>query len=351
MKTKGKWVTAEDNIVGPEKSFPKSQYQQVLKRIDKIAALFQQAYPEPVGMQAKWYRAIRGSSLVENGPVPYQFNSLYEAWYCNPNLHKLMIGSETGTWAYVHANSFGWLISDQSDKLWITIGGQTAYLLAKKIGEWKGLALYEPSSNRGKCKAVLFTRKNQLPYAAVNRLQFLQAMKENLEADKKRELDAQGKMPVRSDAEEEQVKQKRADAYIKSFRPERQAQARINYMKDYKTDQMRKNEMLQQTAAYFDAKIKAIDHAWIGLDEKGLEQPAIVTEDYHELFKGFSTEEKGGRMIVVLNKNYFDLKLPKYAPQFLVLYWEWDGNRAAQNFKKHLEENFPVEQMQALIDK
>src|SRR3954447_5990058 len=101
MSIKGKWINGEDNIVSPEPSFPRSLYKELNKRIDKIAALFQKAYPDPLGIEAKWYRSIRGWSLIPNGPVPYQFNSLYKSWYCNKNVNKLMLGSETGTWAYV----------------------------------------------------------------------------------------------------------------------------------------------------------------------------------------------------------------------------------------------------------
>uniref|UniRef100_UPI00374D6123 hypothetical protein n=2 Tax=Ferruginibacter sp. TaxID=1940288 RepID=UPI00374D6123 len=61
--------------------------------------------------------------------------------------------------------------------------------------------------------------------------------------------------------------------------------------------------------------------------------------------------EKGGRMIVFINNDYFNLKLPRYVPQFIALYWEWDTNSPAMNFKKQLEENFSVDKLKAMIDK
>ncbi|MEO5782600.1 MAG: hypothetical protein ABIQ07_04975, partial [Ginsengibacter sp.] len=72
---KGKWITSADNIVSPDKTFPTSQYNQLRSRLDKIAVMFQEAYSPPAGKQAEWYRSIRGSAIVNNGPVPYTFNS------------------------------------------------------------------------------------------------------------------------------------------------------------------------------------------------------------------------------------------------------------------------------------
>ncbi len=92
MAVKGKWKTSPDAIIGPDKTFPASQYHQLKTRLDKIAVLFQEAYPNPKGNEATWYRDIGGDAMVKNGPVPYQFTSLYKSWYCNQKLHKLMLG-------------------------------------------------------------------------------------------------------------------------------------------------------------------------------------------------------------------------------------------------------------------
>ncbi len=352
MDMKGEWKTDPDNIVYPDKTFPASQYNQLRTRLDKIASLFRQAYPEPTGMQAIWYRSIRGSSLVENGPVPYQFNSLYKSWYCNQNLHKLMLGAETGTWSYVYVNTFGWLMTDQWDKLGDKIEGTTAFLFPKKIGEWKGFPLYEPSGNPNKCKAILITRNNQLPYKAVTRSQFLKSMKEKIEANKKAQIDVENKMGIRTDAEQEAAKQSGMENALKYAPASRVEERKANYLKNYKTDQQRKEENIQRAQKYYDGLIKGIDDAWKNLNEDELKEPAIVDNVSHAfLFKGFTTLEKGGRMIVFVNNEYFNLKLPKYVPQFIVLYWEWDKNAPAQNFKKQLEENFSTDQLKAMIDK
>jgi hypothetical protein len=345
MNVKGKWVRDADNIVSPEKSYPRTQYNQLNAKIDKIAALFQLAYPNPTGIEAKWYRSIRGDAVIKNGPVPYQFNSLYQGWYCNQNLHKLMLGSETGTWAFVWVNSFGWFMTDQYDKAGITIEGVNAYMLPKKIGEWKGFPVYEHSAKQNE-KVVLITRNNQLPYRPVSRLQFLQSMKTKVEGQKKEQIDAQRKYPVRSDAEEEVAKQKGLAAYSKQ-RPGHEA----SYLKDYKTAKQLKEEGIQRTENYFQDRLKPIDDALNNMDKNELQQPAIVDNNYISFFKKFTTEEKGGRMMVFINNDYFKSQLPRSTPQLIVLYWSWDKYGAAVNFNKAMEENFQVDKLKEMIDK
>jgi hypothetical protein len=350
MNVKGKWVIGDDNIVSPEKTFPRSQYNQLNTRIDKIAAMFQQAYPQPMGTEAKWYRSIRGNALVKNGPVPYQFNSLYKGWYCNQNLHKLMLGTETGTWAFVWVNTFGWFMTDQFDKTGITIEGADAYLLPKKIGEWKGAPCFDHSGNANE-KVVLITRNNQLPYKPVSRLQFLQWMKNKVEGEKKMQIEVDKKQPIRTGAEEETSKQKELENIVKTNRPERVEQRKADYLKNYKTDAQRKEETIARTEKYYSERIKPINDALNIGDKDELQKPAIVDKNYYSFFKTFTTEEKGGRVMVFINNDYFDLRLPRYVPQLIVLYWSWDKNGAALNFNKALEENFPLNKLKEMIDK
>ncbi|MEP6676231.1 MAG: hypothetical protein ABJA78_13800 [Ferruginibacter sp.] len=348
MNVKGKWTTNADNIVSPDKTFPVSQYSQLKTRLDKIAMLFKETYPEPAGMEAVWYRSIRGTSLIDKGPVPYQFNSLYEGWYCNQNLHKMMLATETSTWSYVYANDFGWLMTEQWDKVWIKIDGVTAFLLPKTKEQWKGLPLYEPTGNN-KSKAILLTRNNQLPYKPVSRLSYLNAIKQQLENDKQVQMDALNKIPFKTEAEEAVSKQKGLENALIGAPSSRIEERKERYLKNYKTDKEQKEENRKLSSKYFDDKIKIIDDILKNNNSDELQQPAII--DNVSNFKGFSTLEKGGRMIVVIEARYFNMQLPRYVPQFIVLYWQWDNGTASQNFKKQLEENFPLDKLKAMIDK
>ena len=106
---------------------------------------------------------------------------------------------------------------------------------------------------------------------------------------------------------------------------------------------------MRWTEKNYDDKIKAIEALEKKYTSEELVQPAIIDEDHD--FKDFSTQEKGGRMIVLINTAYFNMQLPRYAPQFMVLYWRSDKNAPSQNFKKQFEENFPVDKLKEMIDK
>jgi hypothetical protein len=300
---KGKWTRDADNVVDPEKTFSANQYNQLYVRLDKIALLYQEAYRQPMGVGAKWYRSVRGAALVKNGPVPYQFNSLFQGWYCNQTQHKPMLNTETGTWSYVNINNFGWFMTDQYDKTGIVIDGADTYLLPRKAGEWQGFPYYETSNKNS--RVILITRTGQLPYKPVSRLQLLQVLKKKIETDYKSHLEA----------------------------------ARRN------------NENTQLIEKNFNDRLKPIADLLNNSVADELQQPAIIGNNSIGFFKGFSTEEKGGRMLVSVNADYFNPRLPRYIPQLIVLYWSWARSGPAVQFKKEFEENFAVNKLKEMIDK
>ena len=65
----------------------------------------------------------------------------------------------------------------------------------------------------------------------------------------------------------------------------------------------------------------------------------------------FTTGKEDGKMLVTENPAYIRKDLPKYMPQFLVLYWSWNEDVKGAYFRKMLEANFPIEKLQAMIDK
>jgi hypothetical protein len=57
-------------------------------------------------------------------------------------------------------------------------------------------------------------------------------------------------------------------------------------------------------------------------------------------------------MLVTENPNYLRKDLPASVPQFFVMTWWWgDGVPWRSRFKNALEEKFPIEKLQAMIDK
>ena len=83
MNKKGSWKKVSDANTFPDQSFPKNQFSLANNRIDKMQKMLQAAYPDPKGIEAEWYRGISGNALVKGGPVPYELEALFLAYFCN----------------------------------------------------------------------------------------------------------------------------------------------------------------------------------------------------------------------------------------------------------------------------
>jgi len=70
------------------------------------------------------------------------------------------------------------------------------------------------------------------------------------------------------------------------------------------------------------------------------EQPAYLTAPNLLQFKDFTPEAQGGRALVRLDPSYFDETAPRYAPQFVVVYWRWQKGVASENFRTEFERHF-----------
>ncbi|HVU54222.1 MAG TPA: hypothetical protein VHD83_04165 [Puia sp.] len=255
--------------------------------LDRISQLFQSAYPDLKGMEATWHRGM-SDPLFAGAPTAYEYISEYKAWYCNVHVHQLMLSGETGTWAYVFVNSLVWFFQDEREPL--KLNGSVLYMLPVKKGSWKGYDLYQPYFHR-EASCIVLTRGGRIPWKPVTQEQYLGVCRAFLEGQKKQ-------FP---------------------------------------------------NLSWLDQKIQTIDNYLHASSVASLQQPAVVLpRDKYDFKGGFSTEDKGGCQMVVLNPTYFSLS--GSAPQLMVLYWRWEKNVAAQYFKKQLEEHFPVDKLQGMID-
>jgi hypothetical protein len=85
-----------------------------------------------------------------------------------------------------------------------------------------------------------------------------------------------------------------------------------------------------------------------------LDATAVVGTDPLVMNEGsiFLPEKDGGVMLTTENPNYFRKDLPGYIPQFFVLSWTRTGKQKWEtDFRNAIEQNFPVEQLKAMIDK
>jgi hypothetical protein len=220
MNTKGSWKKGIDANM-------KTSQAQVTSRIDKMQKLLQTAYPEPKGIEAKWYRTMHSKPLIANGPFPYQLNSLFLAYFCNSNNNnKIEAGGETGTWFYVWANHFNWFAEYIE---YFTIHQQPVYLLTSRVGELNGYPLYKgihnENSNTGikYSRAMIISRDDQMPYIPVSQKQYLEEFLKYNEKRLSEELAALEKNTrVKTDEEEEAFKKIQLEKIDKSTIPDKQ---------------------------------------------------------------------------------------------------------------------------------
>lgn len=365
MNTKGSWKKHSDSDLFPDKSFPKNQFPLVNSRIDKMQKLLQAAYPDPKGIEAVWYRSISGNALVEGGPVPYELSSLFLAYFCNTYTNKIEPGGETDTWFYVWANQLNWFAEHVK---YYVIQKQPVYLLTPKIGEFNGYPLYKGLHNKNSntgiaySRSIIITRPGQSPYVPVTKKQFLKAFLNYNEKRFPKTLAAFEKNIVRTDEEEEANKKKQLEKIERTTAPDKIARARDYFLRTYVTDKQSKEASIAKIKKSHEELMKPAQNLLANSPEQELEQPAILDFDNLLEFKKFSTYEEsrgqsvlhsgeGGRQLVRLNHDYFDSKLPRYVPQFLIVYWRWDKNKPAENFKNQLEANFNFRALKEMIDK
>lgn len=349
INTKGTWKKTSDA------NMKAGSQVQVTSRIDKMQKLLQAAYPEPKGIEAKWYRSMINDPLIAKGPIPYQLNSLFLAYFCNSNNNnKIEAGEETGTWFYVWANHFNWFAQYVE---YFTVKQQPVYLLTPQVGELNGYPLYKgihnENSNTGikYSRAIIITRDGQLPYIPVTKKQYLQVFLKYNEKKLSGELAALEKNTlVKTDEEEEAYKNKQLEKIANSTIPDK-AKAKDYFLRGYVTDKQRKEKWMAETRKRYETQIKQVQELLANSTADELEQPTIVKFLDISSFKGFSTEAQGSQQLVRLNPDYFDSKLPKYVPRFLIVYWRWNKNKPAEDFKNQLEANFNFKALQAMLDK
>jgi len=217
-----------------------------------------------------------------------------------------VLGDETRTWFHVFVNHYNWFCKKVDD--WdINNDGKmiTIYRLPPKVGKWKGITVYEPEVTRGYSQAVIIGHNGKLPWHTLTKKQYLTGLKNYLELKKKNDLAPQLKDQFRAKVE------KYWDDQLRSV---------IDYLNNHSEEELKEPAILEKTSTI------------IG-------------------FSGRFGKESDGVKVIAFSTAYWNKDLPRYAAQFMVLYWMWDGYMLATPIRQQFEDNFPVEKLRALIDK
>jgi len=333
---KGKWLIP-DKTLG---NSPNNNYsQEAMRRITNIHELVKQIYPEPMGSDGYWRGAYSKSDfaytiqyVTQDGRTQKEYLKRREvegwkyymilfAWICSENANEMWNGypdAGGGNAINVYANYLPVLTGEFSDDDVWTIDGRPIKAKMPVVGKWKG---YDMMATNGGYYAdqnnewyILITRKDMLPYVPVTRKQYLD----------------------------------RAIAYITKFYD------KMITLNEQVPDQTEKADNKKRYMTAKDVAVKNLQNELEKATKEGsLSAPAIVRPDAHFQTEGamFLPESQGGVMLTTENPDYFRKDLPAYVPQFFVLSWSWGKAKWETDFRKAIEEKFPIEKLQAMIDK
>ena len=225
----------------------------------------------------------------------------------------------------VAVNALTLLPHSQAGPEEMRIDGREIRMMPVIKGKWKGYTLYTPERGSGETM-VLLHREGMLPYIPVTRKQYLDLSIRHL-------TNWYDKMIADMD--------KNAKAFIDAGMTDPQT------IKEGKEKfEIQKKDVLK----YYQDELAATTAAGL------LDTPAIipgVMGDVSTIDPIFTTEAAGGRMLATENPTYFRKDLSKYIPQFFVLSFEkynWPFTPKEDPLQL-VEENFPIEKLQAMIDK
>ena len=289
-----------------DKPVTKPEFDMANKNMNAFHQLLLEAYPQGIGCEPQVNMVNPHPAFYTPWVYSYYYYTAIFYYYCNNN--KPVKTDGTNTTFRVIANNF--------EKFWtstqFSINGQEVFYREPRAGKWKGYDVYYSEEQ----PLVMLTRKDMLPYKPVTRKQYLDYMIHYFDS-------------LYTDM---------ANQYKKVDDPSMKEQAT--------TITNRKNDILK---VYRNELEKS--------GAKNLfDSPAVVkgigNVSFSEDTDIFTTEEKGGTALFMINPAYFRKDLPKYVPQFIVVRIQGGAGSSSEDyFSKMIKEKFALEKLQAMIDK
>ena len=349
-KTPGQWLpTSEDKYNAAKLTV--QERKEIMNRVFKIHQRIKEIYPSPTAVDANlfWgasdnmYASELKMNRKSNGVldwyndkgipvITYNSGAGFCAYDCGINPNEIMRGKgcETATFIEIQINRIDEIfISQRLDDDFaeiMRIDNRQIKIMAPIVGKWKGYDVYNSHGiyNPNEKIVFLFHREGVLPYIPVTRKQYLERCILGL--------------PLFF------------DKTIKAFdHPEGLASL---------MDNKERLEQIKKTQKIRDDVLKYYQDELAATTKAGkLDEPAVVSEGIASILIShpvFTTTEKKGRMLVTENPAYIRKDLPKYIPQIIVYYLNNCSGCYADpslNPYKLLDEKFPIEKLQAMIDK
>ena len=369
--TKGKWINNYD-LAG---NVTRVQKQEAYKRLDIMHYILLKMYPEPTGVDVRmnrgaginYFGATRKYRYTEDNRLTFDYVKLLPiimySYYANFSPHYCAhtndgvvfmpgLHNENSDGIGISINEFAGVVGVPAiDDDWL-INGLPVRMLTTRVNEqWKGYEVY--GDVRLNSRAILIHREGKLPFIPVTRKQYLERCIAFLAKLHDNLIDLQKKIPVRSLEEQETEKKAKLAKFEKDFGkdPKRLKSAVDYYLSGYKTDQQIRDENIANAKWLKESELKKFaDELEKTTREGQLDSPAYIRVMYiSDLI--FDNNPLTGSMLVTDNPDYIRKDLPAHVPQFIVLNWRWSEFPPHKTYQKIFLEDFPIEKIQAMIDK
>jgi hypothetical protein len=289
------------------KPVTKAEFDQATKNMGDFHQLLLMAYPEGIGCEPRVVMINPGSSFYVPSVYSYYYYTAILPYTCIKN--KPVKIDQTNTTFRVIVNNF--------ENFWTStkffIAGQEIFYRQPNAGKWNGYNAYYSNEQ----PLVMLTRKDMLPYKPVTRKEYIDYMIHHVDSSYTNRANLHKKHDDPSMKELATTITNQKNNILKIFREETEKSSKQNL----------------------------------------LDSPAVVNGIRYVIFSEdtriFITEDEGGKVLLMINPAYFRKDLPKYVPQFIIVRIQGgeDGTISEKYFAKNIKEKFPIEKLQAMIDK
>ena len=323
----------------------KQQEQEVRNRVATIHQFVFNLTPTLSGIDAAWgihssdyeFAEQSGTEYLQGGQsrqkffngiplVQYTYAVGFYQYSCGrynePNEMMKGYPREDGAAVVVSVNTLNkFLRNDYGGMEGMQVDGRNIKMMPPVKGKWKGYTLYHPDLGSGETM-VLLHRNGMLPYIPVTRKQYLELAISYFN--------------------------KFYDKIIKGY--EHPEGLQLLMSKKERDEEVKKNQKIRDDILeYYKDELAASTTAGL------LDSPAIVLGFLNPLtnYPIFIPDTEGGSMLVTENHAYFRKELPKYIPQLFIfsltrMNWPFIPKN---NPIPLMEEKFPIEKLQMMIDK
>jgi len=297
------------NLGSPGYGIP--DMKQIISRTSKYFELVKNVLPDPAGVTPKYY-TVGNSPIAPGAPFGYSLNLYFLEMWCRQK--KVIIASETDYWAYIFVNQLGWVLPGNDRVAHFELpDGQAIWKNANTVTDqlFRGYPLISGKTHSG-ALTVFIGLKNRLPVRPVTKEELIQSYKTywvKHYADEIKRLEDSKKNMFNTKASPEKLK--------KSGYTEEKIEQLYEAIEKSAANH---DKLVANLKADRDEKIPLLDAMLSRMDDQ--QRKSLAKTDYLNamLCQPEKLFNEAGTPLITMDASSFDPTLPKYVPQFFIVY-------------------------------